>query len=181
MNEDDFYYVYIIKNIHTNKVVYVGTTNQFKRRKWEHFTPKSRLSKRLGEMKGNFIMTDIGRFTNKEDALYFENEMIEKYDTINNGVNMVKSGGIKRINELKEVIEVKRNKRKEYKESEEYKIELKKRRYESQKKWNAKNKDKIKVIQERFLENHPTYFIDYYSKKNTTNHITSIENLSTQC
>ena len=81
------YSVYKIEK--DDKILYIGKTINFKRRKWEH-TYRRKLDKTY-----NFIVI-IDNLT-KEEAKLKEEELIKKYDTVNNGWNRTYGEGTKGV------------------------------------------------------------------------------------
>jgi predicted GIY-YIG superfamily endonuclease len=71
------------------KILYIGKTVNFKRRKWEH-TYRRKLDKTY-----NFVVI-IDNLT-KEEAKLKEEELIKKYDTVNNGWNRTYGEGHKGV------------------------------------------------------------------------------------
>ena len=87
------YTVYIIKHIGTGTVLYVGSTRNFKRRTYQHLSLKSNSKYWLSSIGTNNVTIEaVAEFDNKVDALKYEDELILKYDTINNGYNNRRSG-----------------------------------------------------------------------------------------
>ena len=87
------YIVYIIRHIETGSVLYVGKTDNFKRRKREHLSLKSNSKKWISAIgTDNVSIEPVAYFNNETDALKFEDELIIKYDTIKNGYNKNRSG-----------------------------------------------------------------------------------------
>ena len=77
----------IYKIVKENKILYIGKTVNFKRRKWEH-TYRRKLDKTY-----EFIV--IFDNLTKEEAKLKEEELIKKYDTVNNGWNRTYGEGHK--------------------------------------------------------------------------------------
>lgn len=87
------YTVYIIRHISTGMVLYVGKTNNFKRRVYQHLSLKSSSKEWLSSIgTNNVIIEAVAEFNNKVDALKYEDELIIKYGTIENGYNKNRSG-----------------------------------------------------------------------------------------
>ena len=87
------YTVYIIRHISTGMVLYVGKTNNFKRRVYQHLSLKSSSKKWLAVVgTGNVLIEAVAEFDKEVDALKYEDELILKYDTITNGYNKNRSG-----------------------------------------------------------------------------------------
>lgn len=81
------YTVYKIEK--DSKILYIGKTNNFKRRKWEH-TYKRKLDK-------SYNFTIIAEKLTKEEAKQKEEEFILKYDTVKNGWNKTYGEGSKGV------------------------------------------------------------------------------------
>lgn len=91
--------IYLIKK--EDKVLYVGKTNDFERRKKEHTSLCTNTSDWLGEIGINNVTFEIIKSFpdgDTDNALKCEDEMILKYDTIENGYNINRSGLIRRDN-----------------------------------------------------------------------------------
>lgn len=87
------YIVYIIRHISTGKVLYVGKTDNFKRRAYEHLKLKSNAKYWLSSIGTNNVTIEaVAEFNNETDALNYEDDLILKYDTITNGYNKHRSG-----------------------------------------------------------------------------------------
>ena len=114
------YTVYIIRHISTGTVLYVGKTDNLKRRAYEHLKLQSRTKDWLSVIgTANVIIEEVAKFDNEVDALKYEDELIQKYGTIENGYNKHRSGLIKSENPEKYNIEYSRkyrqtNEHKEY-------------------------------------------------------------------
>ena len=90
------YIVYIIRHISTGQVLYIGKTNNFKRRVYQHLSLKSNSKEWLSVLgTGNVLIEPVAEFDNKVEALKYEDELIIKYNTITNGYNKLRSGLIK--------------------------------------------------------------------------------------
>ena len=87
------YIVYIIRHISTGQVLYIGKTNNFKRRVYQHLSLKSNSKEWLSVLgTGNVLIEPVAEFDNKVEALKYEDELILKYNTITNGYNKFRSG-----------------------------------------------------------------------------------------
>ena len=91
--------IYAIKDKRSDKVIYIGQTKDFKQRKYQYFGSTSRpIYKYLyDEGRDNFEMIIIEELSNeilREEMLLREQEYIEKYNTIEDGQNINKSGHI---------------------------------------------------------------------------------------
>lgn len=90
------YTVYTITTIDEDKVVYVGKTNDFQRRKREHLCLNSNAKDWIAVIgTDNVLIEPVTEFDTEEDALKCEDALILKYDTINRGYNKYRSGLIK--------------------------------------------------------------------------------------
>ena len=97
--DDKIKCLYYIKDTRTDKIIYIGQTVNFKNRKRSHFGHKERPVDKymFKEGRNNFLMEkfDIDCTNMAEDEiLNKEDELILEYDTINNGVNIERSGMI---------------------------------------------------------------------------------------
>lgn len=164
------YTVYIIRHISTGQVLYVGKTRNFKRRVYQHLTLHTGTKKWLSVIgTGNVLIEEVAKFDNEVDALKYEDELILKYGTIENGYNKNRSGLIEsenpeeyqkkyqkkylEIDEHKEHIrEYKRKWQKEYSKTDKFK--------EYQRKWKKeyRNTDKCRKYQRDYKR-------DYYKAK----------------
>lgn len=89
MQKDKDYVVYTISL--QGKVMYVGSTNNFERRKAEHLS-KSKSSAIPDDVDASMVTIEIVRHWKSEKAmLNSEGRLIKKYDTIKNGWNRVNS------------------------------------------------------------------------------------------
>ena len=87
------YTVYLIRHISTGMVLYVGKTKNFKRRTYQHLSLKSSTKKWLEVVgTGNVFIEPVAEFDNEVDALKYEDKLIIKYNTIENGYNKQRSG-----------------------------------------------------------------------------------------
>ena len=87
------YTVYVIKHIGTGTVLYVGKTKNFKRRTYQHLSLNTHSKEWLAEIgTNNVTIESVAEFNNKVDALKYEDELIIKYGTIENGYNKNRSG-----------------------------------------------------------------------------------------
>lgn len=98
MDEEKIKCLYYIKDNRNNHIIYIGQTKDFKRRKYEHFghTRKPVQKYMSDEGRENFSMFPFENIdcTNMsdEEMLNKEDELIQYYDTINNGLNKCRSG-----------------------------------------------------------------------------------------
>lgn len=135
------YTVYVIKHIGTGTVLYVGKTNNLKRRAYEHLSLNAGTKKWLSVIgTENVIIEPVEEFNNEVDALKYEDELILKYDTITNGYNKHRSGLIFEENPEK----YQRDYRKEYQGTDGFK--------EYQRKWHREysKTDKCREYQRNY-------------------------------
>ena len=110
------YTVYIIRHIGTGSVLYVGKTKNFKKRVYQHLSLHTSTKKWLSVIgTGNVFIEAVAKFDNEVDALKYEDELILKYNTIENGYNHNRSGLIKVENP--EEYDRKRKKTEKYRKS----------------------------------------------------------------
>ena len=90
--------LYYIKDLRTDKIIYIGQTINFKQRKYTHF---GHITKPIDlymfkEGRKNFSMEIFNNIDYKnmtyEEIKQKEDELIIQYDTINNGLNKNRSG-----------------------------------------------------------------------------------------
>lgn len=99
MEQEKIKCIYYIKDNRTDKIIYIGQTKDFKQRRNMHFYSKDNqpVDKYMFEEgRENFSMNifeDIKAddYTN-EELRKKEDELIIQYDTINNGMNKIRSG-----------------------------------------------------------------------------------------
>lgn len=101
--------LYYIKDLRTDKIIYIGQTSDFNKRKRAHFCHKDQCIDEYmyNESRENFVMKIFTNIDTKdysnEDLRKKEDELIIYYDTINNGFNKKRSGFIsKNKNHVKE-------------------------------------------------------------------------------
>ena len=93
------YTVYIIRHICTGQVLYVGKTRNFKKRAYQHLTLKTNTKEWISVIgTGNVFIEEVAKFNNETEALKYEDYLIQKYGTIENGYNKCRSGLIKAEN-----------------------------------------------------------------------------------
>lgn len=139
------YTVYLIKHINTGTVLYVGKTKNFKMRVYQHLSLNTNSKDWLSVVgTGNVIIEPVAEFSNEVDALKYEDELILKYDTINNGYNKERSGLIFLENSEEYQKNYQKEYRKEYQNTDEYK--------EYQRKWHRKysKTDKCREYQKNY-------------------------------
>lgn len=164
--------LYYIKDTRTDKIIYIGQTIDFKRRKREHFGHIIQAVDlyMFENGRNNFsmeIFTNINteNYSN-EDLQKKEQELILQYDTINNGYNKQKSGLITKDKDYKITYAKEHNeteRRREYKKTyaKEHSQELKEKKKEYykqnkqkildyQKEYQIANKEKIKQYQKEY-------------------------------
>lgn len=95
--------LYYIKDLRSDKIIYIGYTTDYVLRKYEHFGRKKQKIDlyMFNEGRDNFLMEiftniDFSVMT-EDDFKKKEQELIEYYDTINNGYNKHRSGNIANI------------------------------------------------------------------------------------
>jgi len=151
--------LYYIKDLRTDKIIYIGQTTNYKDRKYKHFGHKETPIDlyMLNEGRNNFSMNmfDIDCTNMTEDErIQKEAELILQYDTINNGLNKRRSGNIsKDINEYF----------KEYRKSDEQKTyheKYRKDHKECQREYMRKYRQT-----EEYKERHREASLRYYTKK----------------
>lgn len=91
--------IYAIKDKRNDKVIYIGQTGNFKKRQSEHFSDKRRsVTKYMFEQgRENFemnILEELNEDISKEEMRNKEQYYIDKFDTHNNGFNIINSGNI---------------------------------------------------------------------------------------
>lgn len=149
MDNEKIKCIYYIKDLRTDKIIYIGQTTDFKERKRCHFGRKNK------RYYIDYYMFTEGRekfeidiFTNidvtdysDEDIRKKEDELILQYDTINNGFNKIRSGLVKY------------NKQYQKEQSKEY-----------HKQYYQENKDKFIQYQKERKEHIKQYNHEYYLK-----------------
>ena len=156
------YTVYIIKHIGTGTVLYVGSTSDFKRRVYQHLSLKSSSKKWLAEIGTNNVTIEaVAEFNNKVDALKYEDELIIKYGTIENGYNKQRSGLIFLENPEK----YQREYQKKYQATDKFKECL--RKYTKTDKYRVYQRKYQKKYQatDKFKEYQRKWHKDYYQAK----------------
>lgn len=148
--------VYIIKNVREDRVVYVGKTINFNKRKYDHLTLHAHTKDWIGAIGTNNVeIIPIECFDTEEEALKREDELILQYDTIENGYNKHRSGLIERGRE------------KEYKN--EWYQEHREDINEQQKRYNADHREEKKQYHKEWYQDHreykKQYNHDYYQAK----------------
>ena len=98
MEQEKIKAIYYIKDLRTDKIIYIGQTINFQKRKRSHFSHKEQpIDKYMYEEgRDNFLMeifnnVDCANMT-EDEILNKEDELILYYDTINNGLNKLRSG-----------------------------------------------------------------------------------------
>lgn len=124
-------YIYTIKS--NEKIIYVGSTIDFERRKSQHLAKNSSVSedmyKHFDEVGIENIKIDIVCETNEKERLKVEEEFQRLYDTVENGFNKcyATSNSVEHISRLKKIYKGKGNPMYGKTHSEEYKAKLKER------------------------------------------------------
>ena len=141
------YTVYLIRHISTGQVLYVGKTNNFKHRAYEHLSLKTNSKDWLSSIgTNNVLIEEVAKFSNETDALKYEDELIIKYNTIENGYNEKRSG---LITENKDEYYRERRKKDEYKE---YQKKYQKKWFQTQRKGNKEWNEKHNIHQKKYLQ-----------------------------
>lgn len=92
--------LYYIKDLRTDKIIYIGQTTDFKNRVHAHHYDKRRSidSYMINEGKDNFSIEpfdiDVSDYT-EEEMINKEDELIVFYNTIEEGLNQYRSGNFK--------------------------------------------------------------------------------------
>jgi len=165
MDEEKIKCIYYIKDLRTDKIIYIGQTQNFNGRKAYHFYNKiCYIDKYMFEEgRENFSMEmfdiDCTNMTNEERKIK-EQELIILHDTINNGFNKNKSGLISKNQK-----EYKADHMRNYlKTHDEYKERLK----QLHKQYYQKHKEEIKQRTKDYIENnkekYKQYRKEYYQK-----------------
>ena len=153
--------IYAIKDKRSDKVIYIGQTGNFKKRKSEHFSDKRRRVTKymFDEGYDNFemyVLEELSDDTTLEEMRNKEQFYIDKFDTFNNGLNKRRSGNIsadwkeycrdlKRTDKYKEKYKKWYENNKEKYQTEEYKKynREKAKRYYQKKKQEKLNQEQI--------------------------------------
>lgn len=155
--------IYAIKDLRDDHIIYIGKTKDFKRRKANHFCKKKCPIDlyMFNEGRDNFSMDIIIEYiesdVSDEDLLKLENWFIEKYDTLNNGFNIRRSGGISK--NIKEYRFQNKEYFKEYKK--EYYSKNKEYFKEHIKEYYSKNKEYKKEYNRQYRLQNKEYFKEY--------------------
>lgn len=162
------YTVYLIRHISTGMVLYVGKTDNLKRRAYEHLTLNSNSKKWLSVIgTGNVLIEEVAKFDNEVDALKYEDELILKYGTIENGYNGQRSGLITENPE-----EYNKKYQKKYREIDEHKEHMREYKRKWQKEYSKT--DKFKEYQRKWHREYSKtdkcreYQRDYHKKYEKT-------------
>lgn len=139
--------IYTIKDKRNDKVIYVGQTKDFKQRKTNHF--HSRRNRPISnymfdngiENFDMFIIEKLSDNVDKETMKMKEQEYIEKYNTIENGLNKQRSGNIHK--DLKQYM-------KEYRKSEKYIESMKEYRKSEKYKEYQKSESRQQYLKEYY-------------------------------
>ena len=91
--------IYAIKDKRNDKVIYIGQTGNFKKRQSEHFSDKRRRVTKymFDEGRDNFemfVLEELSDDTSIEEMRNKEQNFIDKFNTHNDGFNIIKSGNI---------------------------------------------------------------------------------------
>jgi hypothetical protein len=156
--------LYYIKDLRTDKIIYIGQTTNFKRRKQDHFGDKKTSidAYMFEEGRDNFSMKifediDVNNYSD-DDLRSKEQELIEYYDTINNGLNKNRSGNIL----IDDVKKYHREYMREYNKTE------KQKQYQRDYENSEKRKQYLKKHQstEHYREYQRDYMREYRKRKN---------------
>ena len=154
--------IYGIKDLRTDKIIYIGQTKNLQHRIWD-YTCKSHMSRHFVSKYlhenglNNFEFVIIKQFDeyDKVQLVKEEDKFILEYNSINNGINQIRSAKFLKNKELRDTIafrEYHKQKSREYrtKNPEKYK--------EQNHNYYLKNKEK-----------HQEYYREYYKKHKTAN------------
>lgn len=167
--------VYVIKNNLQGRTVYVGKTNDFERRVNEHLSLSTHTKEWIASIGvENISITPIAEFNSKEEALKCEDEMILKYNTIEDGFNKNRSGLIAATDNnayQRQYYETNKADRLEYQNR--YNEAHRKKVLEYQKQYDEEHKDEIaeyqKQYQKQYYQEHKDeireYKRQYYQRK----------------
>lgn len=87
------YTVYTISDDLQGRIVYVGETSDFERRKYQHLSLNANTKEWIASIGvENVSITPIAEFSTEEEALRYEDDAILKYNTIEDGFNIRRSG-----------------------------------------------------------------------------------------
>lgn len=156
--------IYGIKDLRSDKIIYIGKTVNFKHRMQQHFTPST--AKKHESAK---ILQEIGKDNLDYELLeIFDNDTVDdtelrkledlyilKYDTINNGLNKYRSGLIEKT-DIKTYNKIYKSEHKEH-----YKEWGKK----YMKQYYQNNKE---TINKKRKEYHRQYYLAKKAKQNNT-------------
>lgn len=164
MEEEKIKCIYYIKDLRTDKIIYVGQTTDFKERKYQHFCNKKQPIDVFMFENGreNFLMEkfdiDCTNIT-YEEIKKKEDELILQYDTINNGLNKNRSGFVSEDKEYQRKYQ--REIRKEY--HKEYQREYSKT--EKYKEYLQTEKHKQYLKEYYKTEKYKEYYKEYYKSE----------------
>ena len=155
--------LYYIKDLRTDKIIYIGQTINFDGRKQHHFSHKKQPIDMFMFENGreNFSMEkfDID-YTNitYEEIKKKEDELILQYDTINNGLNKYRSGFVSEDKEYQREYKKEYDKEynKEYRKTEKYKEYQREYKKEYDKEYNKEY---------RKTEKYKEYYKEYYKSE----------------
>ena len=168
MDKEKIKCIYYIKDLRTDKIIYIGQTINFDGRKQHHFSHKKQPIDMFMFENGreNFSMEkfDID-YTNitYEEIKKKEDELILQYDTINNGLNKYRSGFVSEDKEYQR--EYKKEYDKEYRKTEKYKEYRKTEKYKEYQREYKKEYDKEYNKEYRKTEKHKQYLKEYYQSE----------------
>ena len=183
--DDKIKCLYYIKDSRTDKIIYIGQTENYKQRKYCHFGHKKKPVDKYMYEEGreNFIMEkfdiDCANMSNDERKRK-EDELILQYDTINNGMNKIRSGLISKNDNYESFkhkrtyrnnIEHYREYHKQYKNTEKYK--------EYQKDYYQKHREEIIERCKMYQQNNENY--KEYQKQYQHEHKEKYKEYQRQC
>ena len=155
MDKEKIKCIYYIKDLRTDKIIYIGQTINFDGRKQHHFSHKKQPIDMFMFENGreNFSMEkfDID-YTNitYEEIKKKEDELILQYDTINNGLNKYRSGFVSEDKEYQR--EYKKEYDKEY--NKEYRKTEKHKQYLKEYYQSEKYKEKKRQYRKEYYQKH---------------------------
>jgi len=164
MDEEKIKCIYYIKDTRTDKIIYIGQTENYKQRKYCHFGHKKKPVDKymFEEGRENFIMEmfDIDCSNMSDDERkQKEDELIINYDTINIGFNKNRSGMISK-NDNYESFKRKRTYRNNIEHYKKYQ-----KQYKNTEKYKEYTKDYYQKHREEIIERCKLYQRQYRLKK----------------
>lgn len=134
---------YVVYSVTVDDTIkYIGYTEHFRERKNCHLSCNSNIASQIADASTQTItISKMGEFYDREDALRYEQTLIERYDTINSGWNTYKSGHLSK--------DLNKYYRDYYSDNEERMREYN-RNYMQE--YRKKNRDKIREINKRYQQ-----------------------------